>query len=97
VSNAIKFTERGIVTVHAYQHDQRLEIEVRDTGIGIKNDDLDRLFQPFHQLDTGLARRHDGTGLGLSICKRLVELMGGSIRAHSAPGVGSVFSFTLGG
>jgi signal transduction histidine kinase len=56
---------------------------VADTGIGIKRDDLDKLFQPFSQLDTGLTRQHDGTGLGLAICKRLVERLGGTITVES--------------
>ena len=68
---------------------------VTDTGIGIQPDDLLSLFKPFHQVDTGLSRKYEGTGLGLSICKRLVELMGGSIRVTSTPGTGSSFGFTL--
>jgi signal transduction histidine kinase len=68
---------------------------VCDTGIGIRPEDLDKLFQPFHQLESGLSRRHEGTGLGLAICKNLVNLLGGQIRAKSEWGVGSNFTFTL--
>ena len=68
---------------------------VRDTGIGITPEDLGALFRPFQQVDTGLARKHEGTGLGLSICKRLVELLGGTIGVESRSGEGSTFTFTL--
>jgi signal transduction histidine kinase/sensor domain CHASE-containing protein len=95
LSNAIKFTERGEVRVDVRRDGERLTVAVGDTGIGIADTDLSKLFQPFHQVDTGLSRRHEGTGLGLSICKRLLELMKGSIAVTSEPGVGSVFTFTL--
>lgn len=65
-----------------------------DTGIGIKAEDISGLFQPFHQIDTGLARKHR-TGLGLSICAKLVEMMGGSINVESSPEHGSVLRFTF--
>jgi signal transduction histidine kinase len=68
---------------------------IADTGIGIKQEDLPKLFRPFYQVESGITRRYEGTGLGLSICKRLVELLGGAIRAESEPGKGSTFSFTL--
>ena len=74
---------------------QRCAISVADTGIGIKPEDLGKLFQPFRQLDTGLTRQHEGTGLGLAICRRLVELLGGTISVESEWGKGSTFSFTL--
>ncbi len=73
----------------------RIEITIADTGIGIKKEDLPKLFEPFYQVESGITRRYEGTGLGLSICKRLVELLGGTIRAESEPGKGSTFSFTL--
>lgn len=95
LSNAIKFTENGEVSLEVAPNEQGINVAVRDTGVGIAPDDIPGLFQPFHQVDTGLTRRHDGTGLGLSICKRLVELMGGKIQISSAVGVGSVFAFTL--
>ena len=70
-------------------------ISVSDTGIGIKPEHLDDIFQPFLQVNIGLTRKHEGTGLGLSICKRLVELLGGTIRVESRFSVGSTFTFTL--
>jgi signal transduction histidine kinase len=95
INNAIKFTERGEVRVECQMRDGWLTICVKDTGIGIKLEDMHKLFKPFQQIDTGLARGHEGTGLGLSICKRLVTAMGGAIEVESQWGVGSNFSFTL--
>jgi signal transduction histidine kinase len=68
---------------------------VIDTGIGIKNEDIDELFKPFHQIETGIMRKYEGTGLGLSICKKILDLLGGSILVKSEWGKGSIFSFTL--
>jgi PAS domain S-box-containing protein len=102
LSNAIKFTEQGEVTLTAeivpgtrHSSHSTLRISVADTGLGIKREDLDRLFQPFGQLDTGLTRQHEGTGLGLAICKRLVERLGGTISVESEWGKGCTFQFTL--
>ena len=95
LSNAIKFTEQGGVTLTAKTLAGVLRVSVADTGIGIKPEDLARLFQPFRQLDTGLTRQHEGTGLGLAICKRLVERLGGTITVESELGKGSTFQFTL--
>lgn len=95
VSNAIKFTERGTVGVASAARDGIVEISVRDTGIGIKPEDRKLLFHPFQQVDVGLTRKHDGTGLGLSICRRLLELLGGTIDVQSEPGAGSTFTFRL--
>jgi signal transduction histidine kinase len=95
LTNAVKFTDRGEVRVEGRATDTHLELAVRDTGIGIAHTDLPRLFQPFYQLDSGLARRHEGSGLGLSICRKLLDKMGGSIRVTSAPGVGSRFEVSL--
>lgn len=95
VNNAIKFTERGEVNIECQIRDGRLETCVRDTGIGIRLEDMPKLFKPFQQIETGLARNHEGTGLGLSICKRLVTAMGGEISVESQWGVGSTFTFTL--
>ena len=102
LSNAIKFTERGEVTLTTEitpgtRHIPRpaVRISVADTGIGIKREDLDKLFQPFRQLDTGLTRQHEGTGLGLAICKRLVERLGGTITVESEWGKGSTFQCVL--
>lgn len=95
LSNAVKFTERGGVSLRCERQAEHYLITVTDTGIGIETKQLETLFKPFHQVDTGLSRRYEGTGLGLSISKKLVELMGGHIEVQSAPGKGSVFSFTL--
>jgi signal transduction histidine kinase len=68
---------------------------VADTGIGMKKEDLSLLFQPFRQIDSGLQRQHEGTGLGLAICRRLTELLGGTIHAESVLGQGSAFTAVL--
>lgn len=95
LSNAVKFTEQGEVSICCVHEADRYKISVADTGIGINNDDLERLFKPFHQVDNGLSRRYEGTGLGLSICKRLADLMGGEIGVTSEYGAGSTFWFTV--
>lgn len=95
VGNAIKFTERGSITIGADAKGDSVRFFVRDTGIGIPKDKIGQLFQSFHQLDTSNTRKHGGTGLGLAISKALVEMMGGEIGAESTPGVGSTFFFTL--
>jgi PAS domain S-box-containing protein len=95
VNNAVKFTEQGEVHIVCEVSDAWLVTRVIDTGIGIRPEDMDKLFEPFRQIEHGLTRRHEGTGLGLSICKRLVEMLGGEIWAESEWGVGSTFTFTL--
>ena len=70
-------------------------IQISDTGIGIRPEDIETLFKPFRQVDTGITRQYEGTGLGLSICKRLVEMMGGRIWIESEKGKGSTFAFSL--
>jgi signal transduction histidine kinase len=95
LSNAIKFTERGNVRLTCRRSEEVVTIRVTDTGMGIKPEDLGRLFHPFRQLDTGLTRQHEGTGLGLAISKRLVERLGGAITVESEFHVGSTFQFTL--
>jgi PAS domain S-box-containing protein len=95
VNNAIKFTEHGEVNIECQVRDGWLETRVQDTGIGIKPEEMHRLFKPFQQIDTGLARGHEGTGLGLSICQHLVTAMRGEISVESRWGVGSTFRFTL--
>ncbi|MFL6833975.1 MAG: response regulator [Xanthobacteraceae bacterium] len=100
LANAIKFTPAGEVgvTVSARRLEgsrRELRFAVRDTGIGIPKDRLDRLFKVFSQVDVSTTRRYGGTGLGLAISKRLSELMGGRIWAESEPGKGSTFHFTI--
>lgn len=95
VNNAIKFTEHGGVRIEAGVRDERLAIRVIDTGIGIRAEDLPRLFRPFQQLDSGLARHHEGTGLGLAICGGLARVLGGTLEVESEPGRGSTFTFLL--
>ncbi len=95
LSNAIKFTDKGGVTVRVEREVGQVRVRVADTGIGIRPDDIERLFKPFHQLESGLQREHEGTGLGLAICRRLATLLGGTIRAESVFGEGSVFTVEL--
>ncbi|MCP2010932.1 PAS domain-containing hybrid sensor histidine kinase/response regulator [Duganella violaceipulchra] len=100
VGNAIKFTGEGGVTVQlaiAAEHDDRSEVvfAVRDTGIGVPPEKQHMIFEAFAQVDGSTTREYGGTGLGLAICRRLVILMQGRIEVHSAPGQGSVFSFTV--
>ncbi|WP_457573064.1 transporter substrate-binding domain-containing protein [Desulfolithobacter sp.] len=95
VNNAIKFTDRGTVRIECVLDGEWIKIRVTDTGIGIKEEDLERLFVPFQQLDTGLSRQYGGTGLGLSVCKRVLEMLGGTISVRSSYGKGSTFSITL--
>jgi signal transduction histidine kinase/CheY-like chemotaxis protein len=95
LSNAGRFTEQGGVTVHAVCGSEAVTVSVRDTGPGIQSGQLDRLFQPFQQLDNSIRRRYGGTGLGLSISKRFIEMHGGKIWAESSPGSGTTFYFQL--
>jgi two-component system, sensor histidine kinase and response regulator len=101
VSNAMKFTQKGevFVAVHSKQvtanGDIDLEFEVRDTGIGIPADKINRLFKSFSQVDSSTTRKYGGTGLGLAISEKLVKLMQGTIYVTSEEGKGSVFAFTI--
>ncbi|HEY5911096.1 MAG TPA: response regulator [Verrucomicrobiae bacterium] len=100
VNNAVKFTERGEIRLNVELIERtgekvQLKFSVRDTGIGMSQEQSARLFQPFTQADMSTTRKHGGTGLGLTICRRLVELMGGRIWLESAPGAGSAFYFTV--
>src|SRR5205823_2186998 len=100
LSNAVKFTDRGevVVLVDAAETSAgsyRIELAVRDTGIGIPRDRMDRLFTSFSQVDASTTRRFGGTGLGLAISKRLVDLMGGTISVESEQNKGSTFRISL--
>lgn len=100
VSNAIKFTERGLVVLRMKSVGQSsqgvvLRIEVEDTGIGLTEEQISRLFQPFEQADTSITRHFGGTGLGLVLTKRFAELMGGGAGVSSEFGKGSTFWFTV--
>lgn len=105
LSNAIKFTETGQVVLRVSCFDESaaagentrpmVRLDVSDTGMGIREGDLARLFIPFHQIDSALSRKHDGTGLGLAICRRLTDLMGGRIEVASTWGQGSTFTIVL--
>ena len=100
LGNATKFTDDGevIVSVRTLRHSSdlvELQFSVKDTGIGIPADKMDRLFAPFTQVDASTTRHYGGTGLGLTICMKLSEMMGGRIWVDSEIGVGSTFSFTI--
>ncbi len=100
LSNGVKFTETGeiiltVTLVKPREEDQViLGFAIRDTGIGLSDDQINLLFQPFTQADGSMTRLYGGTGLGLSICRQLATLMGGTIKAEGVPGEGSTFSFT---
>ena len=95
LSNAIKFTERGSVRVWAAAEGDTVRIVVSDTGIGIPEQELPRIFEEFTQVETPLQRRVRGTGLGLPLCKKFAELLGGQLEVESTPGKGSVFTLVL--
>ncbi len=97
LSNAVKFSKEGggVVTIQAKKEGGMAKVSVSDTGIGIKEDNLNRLFHKFEQLENGISEKYGGTGLGLAITKQLVELHGGKIRAESMYGEGSTFTFLL--
>lgn len=99
ISNAVKFTSRGMVSVSVTKKyssaDVVLEFAVKDTGIGLTEEQISRLFNSFAQADETTTRKFGGTGLGLAICKQLAELMGGEIRVESQPDVGSTFYFSI--
>jgi len=95
VGNAVKFTEHGGVTVSASYAEEKLQIKVKDTGIGISEENQKKLFQPFSQADSSTTRKYGGTGLGLVICRKLAELMGGTITLQSNEGEGSCFTLKV--
>ncbi|MFZ3018447.1 MAG: HAMP domain-containing sensor histidine kinase [Gallionella sp.] len=95
LSNAVKFTDEGVVTVSAAIEDGQLHLTIADTGIGIREEDMGRIFIEFSQVDSSLTRRHEGTGLGLALAKRLVEAHRGRIWVESTFGAGSTFHVLL--
>jgi PAS domain S-box-containing protein len=96
ISNAIKFTpEKGYVIIEAYRSGDSVRVSISDTGIGIAKNDMDKLFQPFKQLNPYLNREYEGTGLGLALVKKFVEMHGGKIRVESKVGEGSIFTFVI--
>ena len=99
-TNAVKFTEQGTVKLRVLKQEESADsvtvrFEVQDTGIGITPAAMSRLFSAFEQADNSMTRKYGGTGLGLAITRRLAELMGGKVGAHSTPGVGSTFWFSV--
>ena len=98
-SNAVKFTENGVISITSEQtlHEDKpwITIHVKDTGIGIPDNEIDRLFQPFQQSTTGANTKYGGTGLGLAISRRICRLMGGDISIKSTEGEGSTFTIWL--
>jgi len=96
LSNAVKFTpDGGKVDVSARKFDGKIEVAVRDTGIGIAPEDQGAVFEEFKQVGRDYTKKAEGTGLGLALTKRFVELHGGEVRLQSAPGKGSTFTITL--
>lgn len=100
ISNGIKFTEKGEITLLVdclEKENERVQLnfQVKDTGIGIRSEDIHKLFQSFNQADASTTRKYGGTGLGLAICKELVKMMGGEIWVESTYGKGSIFKFNV--
>ncbi|HIJ24016.1 MAG: response regulator [Gammaproteobacteria bacterium] len=95
LSNSIKFTERGKITLITWVEDQQLHFQVKDTGIGMSKEEQQRLFKRFEQADSSISRRFGGIGLGLYISMNLAQLMGGTMRATSQQGEGSTFTLSL--
>lgn len=91
INNAVKFTEKGSVTVDVNKSGRGIEISMSDTGIGIAQENLPVIFEPFRQIENPLTRRHGGIGMGLYIVKRLLEVLGGTIKVESEAGRGSTF------
>jgi PAS domain S-box-containing protein len=97
LSNAVKFTHQGYISVQARsaEDDEGVVVEVADSGIGIQEDDIQKIFEDFRQVDQSSTREYGGTGLGLSITKKLLHLLGGTVRVESSPGKGSRFTIRL--
>ena len=95
ISNAFKFTFEGTIAVSLRKVENKVELRVRDTGVGIPPQELPRLFDRFHRIENTRSRTHEGSGIGLALVQELVKFHGGSARAESAPGKGSTFIVTL--
>jgi len=95
VGNAVKFTHDGKVDVNVAYQDGSLLVKVKDTGIGIQDDMIDKILEPFSQVNQSNTRSHEGTGLGLAIVSRILDNLGGTLDIESAPNKGSTFSFTF--
>lgn len=100
LSNAVRYTEKGRITLHVSwkelpKDSVEMHVIVKDTGVGIKEEDIPKLFNAFHRMDSAARRKDDRTGLGLAITKRLIEMMGGSLEVQSVYGLGTAFSFKI--
>jgi len=95
IGNAVKFTEQGSISLTCWQQDNDVYLEIKDTGIGIAAENLDKIFDAFHQIESSDTRLHQGTGLGLTICSEFISLMGGKINVESQIGQGSKFTIIL--
>ncbi len=95
VSNAVKFTEKGKVVVSAFHDEEKITIEIKDSGIGISNKNLESIFDEFRQIDGSSSRQYEGTGLGLAIVNKLIKILGGKISVSSEINKGSCFTITL--
>jgi signal transduction histidine kinase len=95
LGNAIKFSDRGAVNVEVGTFHDELTVSVIDRGIGIRREDMDKLFLPFGQIDMSSTKQYEGTGLGLYLCKKLLTLLHGTISVRSESGQGSEFTFVL--
>lgn len=95
LGNAVKFTDKGSVTIHAKQEKENIKVSITDTGIGIPDEMIPFIFDEFRQADGSSSRQYEGTGLGLAIARKLINILGGKINAKSNFGNGSVFSITI--
>jgi signal transduction histidine kinase len=95
LGNAVKYTNEGSITLRLVQEDKSVRVSITDTGIGIKKEDFEKIFEEFQQTEEAFALRKVGTGLGLPISRKFIELHGGRLWVESEPGKGSTFHFTL--